>query len=65
MKQKYIEEKETIIRELAAVGVSPIHAEVVGDCFATADEYGVTSHGINVLPAHIDKRRKIVYNIYS
>ncbi len=63
MKQKYIEEKETIIRELTAVGVSPIHAEVVGDCFATADEYGVTSHGINVLPAHIDKVKRGGYNL--
>lgn len=63
MKQKYIEEKECIIRELTAVGVLCNHAEIVGDCFATADEYGVTSHGINVLPAHIDKVKRGGYNL--
>lgn len=63
MKRKYIDEKETIIRELTAVGVSSEHAEIVGDCFATADEYGVTSHGINVLPAHVDKVKRGGYNL--
>ena len=54
MKIKYFEEKNTIISELKAVGVSEEQAEVVADCFVTADEYGVTSHGINVLQAHVD-----------
>ena len=63
MKQKYIEEKDTIIRELTAVGVSQEHADIVGDCFATADEYGVTSHGINILPAHVDKVKRGGYNL--
>lgn len=63
MKAKYIEEKNTIIRELTAVGVSMQQAEVVADCFATADEYGVMSHGINVLPAHVDKVKRGGYNL--
>ena len=34
MKLKYIEEKNTVISELTAVGVSHEQAEVVADCFA-------------------------------
>lgn len=63
MKARYIEEKATIIRELTAVGVKQEHAEVIGDCFATADEYGVTSHGINILPSHVDKVKRGGYNL--
>lgn len=55
MKKKYLEEKADILCRLLDVGVPNKQAEVVADCFATADEYGVTSHGINVLPSHIDK----------
>ena len=55
MKKKYLEEKTDILNRLIEVGVPNNQAEVVADCFATADEYGVTSHGINVLPSHIDK----------
>lgn len=55
MKKKYLEEKTDILNRLLEVGVPNNQAEVVADCFATADEYGITSHGINVLPSHIDK----------
>lgn len=55
MKKKYLEEKTDILNRLLEVGVPNNQAEVVADCFATADEYGVISHGINVLPSHIDK----------
>lgn len=55
MKVKYLEEKTEIYNRLLEVGVAKDQAEIVADCFATADEYGVTSHGINVLPSHIDK----------
>ncbi len=55
MKKKYLEEKADILSRLLEVGVPNNQAEVVADCFATADEYGVTSHGVNVLPSHIDK----------
>ena len=63
MKQKYIEEKNIIIRELTAIGVDKNQAAIIADCFATADEYGVTSHGINVLQAHIDKVKRGGYNL--
>ena len=33
MKAKYQEEKNTIIRELIAIGVPENQAEIVGDCF--------------------------------
>lgn len=55
MKKKYLEEKTDIFNRLCKIGVPDNQSEVVADCFATADEYGVTSHGINVLPSHIDK----------
>lgn len=55
MKKKYLEEKADILNRLLEIGVPNNQAEVVADCFATADEYGVTSHGINVLPEHINK----------
>ena len=55
MKAKYQEEKNTIIRELIAIGVPENQAEIVGDCFAVADAWGVTSHGIRILPSHIDR----------
>lgn len=55
MKKKYLEEKTDIYNRLLEVGVPNNQAEVVADCFATADEYGVTSHGVNVLQSHIDK----------
>lgn len=63
MKSKYLEEKNTIVSELIAVGVSEKQAEIVANCFATADEYGVTSHGINVLQAHVDKVKRNGYNL--
>lgn len=40
MKAKYQEEKNTIIRELIAIGVPENQAEIVGDCFAVADAWG-------------------------
>ena len=64
MKKKYEEEKAQIIAELTAVGVPVEQAEVVGDCFATADEWGVTSHGASILPAHIDKVKRGGYKLH-
>lgn len=64
MKKKYEEEKAQIIAELTAVGVPVEQAEVVGDCFATADKWGVTSHGASILPAHIDKVNRGGYNLH-
>lgn len=63
MKAKYQEEKNTIIRELIAIGVPENQAEIVGDCFAVADAWGVTSHGIRILPSHIDRVKRGGYNL--
>jgi LDH2 family malate/lactate/ureidoglycolate dehydrogenase len=64
MKTKYIEEKKLIKKALINNGVANQQAEIISDCFATADEYGVTSHGINVLQAHIDKIKRGGYNLH-
>lgn len=64
MKTKYIEEKKLIKNALINNGVANQQAEIISDCFATADEYGVTSHGINVLQAHIDKIKRGGYNLH-
>lgn len=63
MKNKYYLEKQTIVEELISVSVPTTQAEVIADCLTTADEYGVTSHGVGVLPAHIDKVKKGGYNL--
>lgn len=49
--------------ELVAKGVDENHAETVADCFVTADEYGVTSHGTAILQSHIDRIERGGYNL--
>lgn len=44
-------------------GMMEAHAEIVADCFATADIYGVTTHGCAIVPAHIDRIRRRGYNL--
>ena len=39
----FYKEKKKVITELTKHGLDEIQAEVVADCFATADLYGVTS----------------------
>jgi len=63
MKLKYEEEKQDIVKQLTAVNVPADQAEVIADCFATADEWGVTSHGVRILPSHIDKVQRDGYNL--
>ena len=48
---------------LVSSGVPENHARIVADCFATADAYGVTSHGCGILPAHLDRIRRGGYNL--
>lgn len=55
----FYKEKKKVITELTKHGLDEIQAEVVADCFATADLYGVTSHGCAMTQAHI-KRLKCV-----
>lgn len=51
------------IKRLIDAGLSLKSAEVVIDCFETADQYGVTTHGISMLDSHIDRIRKGGYNL--
>ena len=56
-------EKSKAIEALTENGLDSLQAEIVADCFATADLYGVTSHGCAVLPAHIERLKRGGYNL--
>lgn len=56
-------EKNKAKNTLIENGLDIIQAEVVADCFATADLYGVTTHGCSVLPAHIERLKRGGYNL--
>ena len=55
--------KADILSQLTDCGVSVSQAETVADCLATADWYGVSSHGSRTLPAHIEKIKRGDYNL--
>ena len=55
--------KSEVIFALTEKGVQASHAEIVADCFVTADEYGVTSHGTAILPSHIQRIERGGYNL--
>ena len=59
----FLEEKERIFRKLTQSGVPEAQAETVADCFATADVFGVTSHGEAVLPAYIERIAAGAFNL--
>ena len=59
----FLKEKEQAKALLMQSGVKEAHAEIVADCFASADMYGVTSHGTAILPAHIQKIERGGYNL--
>ena len=48
---------------LMAVGVSEEQAEIMADCMACADVFGVTSHGCVMLEAHINRIQNGGYNL--
>ena len=50
-KINFLKEKEQAKTLLSKAGVKEEHAEIVAECFVTADMYGVTSHGTAILPA--------------
>ena len=56
-------EKIFIIKELTENGVPQEQAEIVADCFSTADSYGVTTHGGAILPSHIQRIQRGGYNL--
>ena len=47
---------------LMAAGLDEKQSDTVADCFATADVYGVNSHGCAILPAHIQRIARGGYN---
>lgn len=59
----FSKEKERVISLLTEKGVKKEHAEIVADCFVTADMYGVTSHGTAILPSHIQRIERGGYNL--
>ena len=59
----YRQEYDQIVELLCENGANTEHAHVVADCFATADVFGVTTHGISVLPSHIDRIKRGGYNL--
>ena len=63
MKYSFEYEKESIAYKLTMCSVSKEQAEIMADCLATADLYGVTSHGSRVLSAHIDRIKRGGYNL--
>ena len=56
-------EKSKVVNALTENGLDGLQAEIVADCFVTADLYGVTSHGCAVLPAHIERLKRGGYNL--
>ena len=59
----FAEQKGKIASKLVENGVPLEQAQMVADCFVTADLYGVTSHGCAVLPAHIQRLKRGGYNL--
>ena len=63
MKIFYEELKKLTAKKLMAFGVEEQDAEKVADCYATADLYGVSSHGVEILPSHIKRLQAGGYNL--
>ena len=56
-------DKKQVVESLIENGVEKEAAQVLADCFYTADLYGVFSHGTSVLPSHIDRIKSGGYNL--
>lgn len=59
----YQEEFAEIVKLLCENGVKKEDAEIVADCFSIADVFGVTTHGISILPSHVDRIKRGGYNL--
>lgn len=55
--------KKILIKLLTKLQLKEEEAKTIIDCYIEADLCGVNTHGISVLPAHIDKIINHVYNI--
>ena len=62
-KINFEKQRASVKETLVSSGVRECDAEIVADCFVTADEYGVTSHGTAILPSHIDRIKRGGYNL--
>ena len=59
-----IQELKNIVCELLVANHLPSEqAEVIADCFVEADACGVPTHGVAILPTHINKLRSGGYNL--
>ena len=56
-------QRKAVKDSLVENGIRDKDAEIVADCFVTADEYGVTSHGTAILPSHIQRIQRGGYNL--
>lgn len=63
MKIFYEELKKLTSVKLVNAGVSEENAKKVADCYATADLYGVSSHGVAILPVHLKRLLAGGYNL--
>lgn len=63
MNYPFEQKSAELTEQLVAAGVPSAQACTMADCLATADAYGVTSHGSRMLDAHLDKIRRGGYNL--
>ncbi len=63
MKFSFENEKNDIINKLQNTGIPFSQCEIIADVMATADLYGVTSHGMRILDSHINRFERGAYNI--
>lgn len=64
MKFSFNKEKQLVFDRLKEYDVPDDQAEKVADVMATADLYGVTTHGCNVLEQHIERIKQGSYNLH-
>lgn len=63
MSFSYENEKNRIVELLQEKDVPLNQCEIVADVMATADMYGVTSHGVRILDSHIQRLERGAYNV--
>lgn len=61
-KNSFAQLKNMAKKDLIAAGLDEKQADTVADCFATADIYGVTSHGCAMIPANVQRIMRGGYN---
>lgn len=55
--------REWYVAQFVNEGMPTEDAETVIDCFMTADEYGVSSHGMAIFNSHLERIRRGGYNL--